>query len=309
MSDILQCRLGEFARSGAIEFEADDRLTRALVETRLRIGQVAAGDEHLLLDDVGDLRRGRTHQHLGVGRYPARLRLIRRHRAVDHAEFHLGGLAQDVLELGRILQARHLHQDAVGALPLDQRLHSAEFVDATLDDLDRLFDGLADAVGDGGLRNSQPDQPAAGVADFERALAAGADQSAQRLRQLAQLAERVLQVGILDADLNAVGPRRKPGVSDLGVAQRAAHIIADLIELLFLDVVGINLEQQIRAALQVEAEHQASLRPCRPGLDFGFGEEVRDGAKAHHQRRQNDAERLPPRKIQHRIDPSQSGAE
>ena len=120
------------------------------------------------------------------------MRLIRRHGAVDHAEFHLGGLAQDGFELGRVLQARHLHQDAIGALPLNQRLDGAELVDAALDDLDRLLDGLADAIGDRGLRHAKPDQPAAGVGNFERALAVGAKQAAERLRQLTQLAERIL---------------------------------------------------------------------------------------------------------------------
>ena len=90
----------------------------------------------------------------------------------------------------RILQARHLHQDAIDALPLDQRLDGTEFVDAALDDLDRLFDRLPDAIGDRGLRHGQSDQPAAGIADFEAALAAGAEQAAERLRQLAQLGQR-----------------------------------------------------------------------------------------------------------------------
>ena len=40
-----------------IEAEVDDRLARALIEAGLRIGQVAAGDQHLLLDDIGDFRR------------------------------------------------------------------------------------------------------------------------------------------------------------------------------------------------------------------------------------------------------------
>ena len=40
-----------------VEPEADDRLAGALVEARLRVGQIAAGDQHLLLDDIGRLRR------------------------------------------------------------------------------------------------------------------------------------------------------------------------------------------------------------------------------------------------------------
>ena len=45
--------------------------------------------------------------------------------------------------------------------------------------------------------------------DFEAALPAGAEQTAERLRQLAQLGKRRLQVGILDADLDRVVARRQ----------------------------------------------------------------------------------------------------
>ena len=70
----------------------------------------------------------------------------------------------------------------------------------------------------------------------------------------------------------------KAGIADLGLAQHAADVVAHLVELFLLDVVGIDFEQQIRAALQIEAEHEVALRPCRPGLDLGLGEEIRNGA-------------------------------
>ncbi len=174
-------------------------------------------------------------------------------------------LPRSSLQLGRVLQARHLHQDTVGALPLDHRLDRAELVDAALDDLDRLFDGLADALGNGRLRHRQADQPAAGIADLKAALAAGAEQTAERLRQLAQLCQGRRQLGISgDAHFDGVIARIEAGIADLGVAQRAANVVTHLIELLFLDVVGIDLQQQIGAALQIEAKHQMTLRPDRP---------------------------------------------
>ena len=121
----------------------------ALIETGLGIGQIAAGHQHLLLDDVGLAGR---FSALGSNSESAGTRprggLIRRHGQIDHAEFHLGGLAEQFLQPGRILQARHLHQDTVEPLALDQRLDRAEFVDATLDDLDRLLDRLPDTFGD-----------------------------------------------------------------------------------------------------------------------------------------------------------------
>ena len=45
----------------------------------------------------------------------------------------LRGLAENVLQALRILQAGHLHEDAVGALALDDRLGRAELVDAAAD--------------------------------------------------------------------------------------------------------------------------------------------------------------------------------
>ena len=55
--------------------------------------------------------------------------------------------------------------------------------------------GLPDAFGNGGLRHRETDQPAAGIRDLEAALAGGAEQAAERLRQLTQLGKRRLQVG------------------------------------------------------------------------------------------------------------------
>ena len=73
---------------------------------------------------------------------------------IDHAEIELRGLAQKFLEARRILQARHLHQDAVDAFALDRRLDQAELVDAPLDDLDRLIDRLANPFGDSRHRSA-----------------------------------------------------------------------------------------------------------------------------------------------------------
>ncbi len=262
------------------------------------VGQVAARDENLLLDDVrrfpwfGTLQDFRIRWHLaGNG-------LICRNSGIDHAEVHLGGLAKNIDQARRIAQARNLHQDAIEALALDQRLHGAEFVDATLDNLNRLFDRLPHARGDRCLRNGEPDQSSTGVADLEAALAAGADQTAERLRQFAQFGQRGRRIGVPgDPYFDIVGARGKPGIGDLGIAQRPADVVAHLVELVLLDRVAVDFEQKMRAALQIEAEHEMALRPHRPLLDGGFGEEIGDGAEAHHQRRQNDRQRFPPREI------------
>ena len=98
-------------------------------------------------------------------------RLIDRRGLVDQTEGELGGLAEQFLQPRRILQARHLHQDAVDALALNRWLDGAELVDAALDDLDRLLHRLADALDDGGLGRSEPDQAVAGIDDVDRTLA------------------------------------------------------------------------------------------------------------------------------------------
>jgi hypothetical protein len=61
-------------------------------------------------------------------------------RVVDHADFQGRGAAEDVLGLGRVLHARQLDDDAVGALLLDHRLGDAEFVDPVVQGGDVLLE-------------------------------------------------------------------------------------------------------------------------------------------------------------------------
>ena len=148
-----------------------DRLAGALVEARLGVGQFVARHQHLLLNQ--DRRLGIALafvKHFGIRRRPARQRVLRRHRTVDHAEFEFRGLADDLEQPLRIAEARHLHQHAVDALTLDRRFDEAELVDALLDDRHRLLDHLTDALGHRGFGHGEPDQPVARVRDIDRAL-------------------------------------------------------------------------------------------------------------------------------------------
>src|SRR2546423_11298409 len=129
----------------------------------------------------------------------------------------------------RILKAGDLHQDAIVALALDHRFDRAELVDAALDDLDRLLDGLAHALDNGRLRESQADQSATSIGDVEVALVARAEQAANRLRQITQLGQRGLEIGVLDTYLDRIATCHETGIADLGLAQRAAHIVADMV--------------------------------------------------------------------------------
>ena len=75
------------------------------------------------------------------GTLPPTRRLERARIVVDHADLERRGAAEDVLGARGVLHARQLHDDAVGALLLDDRLGDAELVDAVAQDRDVLLDG------------------------------------------------------------------------------------------------------------------------------------------------------------------------
>ena len=68
------------------------------------------------------------------GTLPASARLERARVVVDHADLERRGAAEDVLGARGVLHARQLHDDAVGALLLDDRLGDAELVHAIAQD-------------------------------------------------------------------------------------------------------------------------------------------------------------------------------
>ena len=130
----------------------------------------------------------------------------------------------------------------------------------------------------GGIGRRQPDQAAAGIGDFEGALAVALEHAAERLRQLAQLGV----APIWNRRPRAAAPRRccraRPARSiQVMRASRSTRRTSSrsAVEALLAHVVGVDLEQDVRAALQIEAEHQPALRPGRPGLDDLLGEEIR----------------------------------
>ena len=143
-ADVLGRDLPELLSAAKIEAEVDDRFARALIETGLGIGQVLALYHDALFDGLG---AGPAilveRQLLDLGRVRARI--------ADQAELELGGRAEKVLEMLRILQAGHLDQDTVVALALDRRLLGARGVDTAAKHLDRLVDGAVHLVGDPGF--------------------------------------------------------------------------------------------------------------------------------------------------------------
>jgi hypothetical protein len=152
VADIGLRDVGEERRAARIEAEGDDRLVGALIEGGLRIGEIIAGKQRTRLDH--------HRRFFGIGGLDElaagwrRLRIGRGLRAF-HMERHLRRLAENLLQLGGVLQARHLHEDALAAFSLDRRLRRSDRVDAPLQHLDALRHGGAHArldalVGEGG---------------------------------------------------------------------------------------------------------------------------------------------------------------
>ena len=133
------------------------------------------------LDQIGRLGLSGAVENFIIGRRTPLRCLLGWHRHIDHAEIELGSLTEQLFQSRRILQSRHLHQYAVGALALDQGFHSAKFVDAPFDDLDRLLDGLAHAINERGLGDGEPHKASPFGRDVEGRLAGAAQNSAKRL--------------------------------------------------------------------------------------------------------------------------------
>ena len=77
-------------------------------------------------------------------------------------------------------------------------------------------------------------------------------------------------MALADMHLDAVAAHDQAGIADARLAQHAAHVVAQVLQHFLAHGLGIDLEQEVRAALQVEAEHDVALRPgpasCRPWL-------------------------------------------
>src|SRR5947208_3252287 len=87
---------------------------------------------------------------IGAASAPARIRsemsfaprLVQRARLiVDHADFERRRTPENILGARGVLHARQLHDDAIAALLLNDRLRDAELVDAVAQNRDVLLDG------------------------------------------------------------------------------------------------------------------------------------------------------------------------
>jgi hypothetical protein len=78
---------------------------------------------------------------------------------------------------------------------------------------------------------------------------------------LAQRLARIIgAVRLADREDDRIAFHIEPGISNVGVAQRVAHIVDEQVEPLVLRCRDIDLEQQVRAAAQVEPECHLLVR-------------------------------------------------
>ena len=156
--DILLRDLAEALGAGGVEAEGHDRLVGVAVERGLRIDQILPGQEHLVLQHVGNRRfLFVVSEHIACRHALAGRRLAGVDRWIDHLEFELTCLADEILQALDILDAGHLHENAVAAFALDDRLGGAELVDAPSDGLDRGLDRGAHALIEADIGDGQRD--------------------------------------------------------------------------------------------------------------------------------------------------------
>jgi hypothetical protein len=169
-------------------------LAALLVEALLRVDQISAVDHDALLH--ADRPAALLHRQ--------RFNLVRRVAGVgDELEVEFGGLADDLLELGGVLKSRHLDQHPVQALLRDHGLLGAHRVDASVQHLDRLRDGVPHLVGDGRVGERQLDT-AVGLRHIEGPAVAAGERAADRLAQRLQQAVGLVALGLVgDAHHNA----------------------------------------------------------------------------------------------------------
>ena len=221
---ILRRRLAEALGAADVEAEVDDRLVGAAVEGGLGVDEIAALDDDAALD-----------RHALAALRPATAACRRRPRpaAPSRRNSSFAVSPRMLLEALRVLQARHLDEDAVGALALDVRLGRAERVDAAADDLDGLVDGAADALVDAGFRIGELDQAVrrARRSSMSRSPRLAEDRrcrSAATAPAASAAAGRARPRPARGAGRRAERVWMPPWDDDAGLAQDAADVVAQL---------------------------------------------------------------------------------
>ena len=195
--------------------------------------------------------------------WSTRRRLVWIHRLVDHVEAHLRGRAEKLTQSRRIFETGKLDENTVGADALDQRFGNADGIDALADDFQTLLDRLGRAVGKAGFGHCQGDGVTIlGHVDIGRRAAEA--ERADGGSEFLQLRQNFFAVGrIFDLHGNGItGNTRRRGRNALG-AERPARIVKQGFEASLAQAGSIDFENEVRAALEVEAEgHRLDRQPA-----------------------------------------------
>ena len=153
-----------------------------------------------------------------------------------------------------------------------------------------------------GVGRGQRDQAAA-FGDIDTALPGGAEYAGQRLRQLAQLAERVLDVAVAgDAHLDAVAVDGAAGEWNAGLAQHAQHVVGEPCSRSLRTALASTSSRRLeppcrsRPSTMWRCAQDGQLRSVFSGKKFGTAKRHTMSAVSRMTRR------LPPREKQHRCD-------
>ena len=254
--DILLCRLAKTGCALGIEAETHDGLVGPLIECRLRIHEVFTRNDDPVFDQIGNRRIiNRVFDRRSNGR-TAVYGLLHRHRLIHHLERKLGRLAEDVLQALRILKTRHLNQNSVVTLALNDRLGCAELVDTTPYHLDGLRQCRGNPVVDSLFRQRIAQQSRLRLRQLKFGDGPTAEQS--RIDRLCELAQRFLGLRnlahVADSHLNGLARTREPRVADPLLAQQPPDIVTRRDNALFDQFLLFNLQKNMRTALKVETQ-------------------------------------------------------
>ena len=227
------------------------------IKARLGIGQVFAGQDDLLFDNHG--LAVALEKALGAKWHGAIVVLGSSSfgAVFDQAHFQRGGTTQNVLGLGRVLNARKLHHDAVNALLLDHRLGHAQFVDPVVQRhhvlLERLVLNAARGLGlDGGAQ-----------------LVVGAVGGFHHLKVrnlvLDQVFGRCERGRIAKPDFDHVAVAGNAAVADVLFTQRQANVTGQRLSALGQCGLHVHLQHEMHAAAQVQPQiHRIGVQRCQP---------------------------------------------
>ena len=253
LADVLARDLLEDARAGAVQAHVHGRLVVALVETGLRVVDSIPRQDHLPSHE--DRPSGALDEKVAAERRLSGNRRFERARlVVDHPDLERRGAPQDVFRARRVLHARKLHDDAVDALLLDDRLGDAELVDAIAQDGDVLLDGaVLDLLLRLGLQ--APDQP-----EFTRLLDLAQREVRERLLDLGAGLAALGLVAEADDDVRALAPHA--GVLHFLLPHQRADVGGVAVGRLVERGLHVDLQQEVHAAAKIEAEIHRQGADC-----------------------------------------------